>query len=523
MKKQKSKNQNTQIQLVHNKQQTKVSPDLLLEEAILKYQKPLSLQKLSQITRIELNSIKKIIESMETKFIIINTNLVYLKDKLTELCHSLSQEDILNNIRSKELAMIQETELMLIIKDHLPNQKKMIISSLDIERGQISLTKRLEKFFKLYPQYAYLSMLFNSKQVDIWYIKEWQCLYGFQEVFRDFNLVPGQILELGWENTEKQIEFYIQVSPEREIEIYEEGLKNKRLNHIYQQYLKSDQDLTFFLVQLLEIYANGFMERELEQLCKHISVSYEDAISVLTKHKFFYQENEAWYCKIAIKDALSELKNKYESANKQWAQAKLEMATSSCEMKVLEKEKEHLSDELNYIQNHYREEQALYQQKLSELASQYEHLSQEHERSKREVDKLKKLEANFKGELDLKSQQLIELRQEKNKLKIKVETLQMNNSQLHKEMSEIRELAEKEILYLQREMREKNLELESLQYANGELQKNLGRFHEEKRQLKRRLNVFPIRIILFFMDLFSIKRKEDTKNVIKRISYVHKD
>ena len=58
------------------------------------------------------------------------------------------------------------------------------------------------------------------------------------------------------------------------------------------------------------------------------------------------------------------------------------------------------------------------------------------------------------------------------------------------------EEAETEIIRLKKLVVEKTSELESIQYANGELQKNLARLHEERREMRRKLSSWPLRLIL---------------------------
>src|SRR5690606_31249083 len=156
-----------------------------------------------------------------------------------------------------------------------------------------------------------------------------------------------------------------------------------------------------------------------------------------------------------------------------------------------------LEEELAYLQDHHRQEQALYQAKIEELSAANEHLSLENSRLKNECSLLEARQKELLEHVEHQGSQLVSLRAEKNKLKVKLEQLENRCMQLQSTLNQMMEDAHQEVERLKRELAEKTHQLDSLQYANKELQKNLARLHEERRQMKRQISSWPIRIAMF--------------------------
>ena len=90
----------------------------------------------------------------------------------------------------------------------------------------------------------------------------------------------------------------------------------------------------------------------------------------------------------------------------------------------------------------------------------------------------------------------------------------MRNEQLENKVIQVQgslvrslEEAESEIIRLKKQVAEKSSHIDSLQYANRELQKNLARLHEERRDMKRKLSYWPVRLILALLGLTNGRNK----------------
>lgn len=466
--------------------------------------RPLSLEELCR----ELNDsglepivLRQILEN-DGRFLEVSPNLIYTQGLLEELVQSLSAEDPLELFRQAEINVLQEAEFILIINDSQPNSRKYILSSRDLERGTLTLNSRLAKIFRDLPPVSFLNFQVNGGSLGVWYLKDHQVLAGFAPWYEENGLESGHIVEISWTKGEMGLNYSISFTGEREAEVYSEGVRLKKLNQLGQAARDEKWDRETVLIRLLELYPSGLNMKAIKKAFKAFGLSSAKLEQMLKAYPFFEEMEEGlWRCNSAMKDSYFAMLNQIKAAQEELKAAREEAASALAEVKVLQQEKDSLQEELAYLQNHYREEQALYQQKISEIATQNEHFHLENTRLKAELSRLKKREEELLRDLEAQSEQLVNLRQEKNKLKVKIEQLENKLVQVQSNLNRIMEDAQAEITRLQKIVQEKTSQLESLQYAHQEMHRNLNRLHEERRDMKRKLSLWPVRLVLAILGL----------------------
>ncbi|MDS1029321.1 hypothetical protein RDV78_02245 [Bacillota bacterium LX-D] len=433
----------------------------------------------------------------DNELMLINKKFIYSQQLYKNLLNELNAEDPLDLFRKAENSVLQEAELMLIIKDIKPNKRQCVLSSLDIKHGKISLTRRLEKHFNHLEPISYLNFKIQEQNVGIWYLADKHSLVGFKEWFVQNNIEPGQIVELSWEEGEPISEFSLSITGEREAEVYSEGLRIQKLNALCQEASEESLSLEKALVEVLEIYPEGLTLENLQMILQTMHLDTENLEEALQAYPFFQEaSSNKWICNSSMKESYYALSEQLKLSQEEIETAQREAASALAEIQAIQQERDSLEDELIYIQNHHREEQALYQQKISDLAMKNEHWHLENTHLKSELEKMQVREENLTQEIEQQIQQLAVIRQERNKLKVKNEQLDNKLIQLKSQLNRILEEAESEIIRLKKLVQEKDNQIESLQYANQELERNLARVHEERRELKRKLSFWPVKLIL---------------------------
>lgn len=436
------------------------------------------------------------------RFMEVYPELIYIQGLYEEMLRPLLAEDPLELFRQAEINVLQEAEFMLILNDAQPNSRKYILSSRDLERGTLTLNPRLAKIFRDLPPVSFLNFQVEGRSLGIWYLREQQVLVGFAPWYEENGLESGHIVEISWSKGEDRPEYAISFTGEREAEVYSEGVRLKKLNQLGQAVQEEKLDRETALIRLLELYPGGLKLEAIKAAFKAFGLSATKLEQVLRAYPFFEEVEEGlWRCNPAMKDSYYELLEQIRIAQEELKAAKEEAASALAEIKVLQQEKDSLQEELTYLQNHYREEQALYQQKISEMAMQNEHWHLENTRLKAELNRLKQREEELLRDMEAQGEQLVNLRQEKNKLKVKIEQLENKLVQVQSNLNRIMEDAQAEITRLQKMLQDKTSQLESLQYAHQEMHRNLNRLHEERRDMKRKLSLWPVRLVLAILGM----------------------
>lgn len=466
---------------------------------------PLNLSEVLQTlndANLDLPLLKQILTE-DGRFLEVGPELISTQELYQAQLEILSAKDPLEPFRQGEINVLQEAEFIMIVNDDTrSNRRRHILSSWDVERGTLTLTPRLAKIFRELPPVSFLDFQLEDKTLGLWYLKEQQTLVGLAPWYGEKGLESGHIVELSWTKGEKGYQFSLSFTGEREAEVYSEGVRLKKLGKLGQWVKEEKPDRETVLIKLLELYPEGLSKEAIKAAFKAFGLSCAKLEQILRAYPFFEEgEKEHWRCNPAMKDSYFEMLDQIRIAQEELKAAREEAASALAEIKVLQQEKDTLQEELAYLQNHYREEQALYQQKLSEMAMENEHWHLENARLKSELNRLKQREEELLQDIEAQGEQLINLRQEKNKLKVKIEQLENKLVQLQGNLNRIVEDAQAEITRLQKMLQEKNSQLESLQYAHQEMHRNMNRLHEERREMKRKLSLWPVRLVLAILSL----------------------
>jgi len=441
-------------------------------------------------------------------FVRIKPDLIFSKRVFNKLLDKLSVEDQLELFRQSEQDVLQEAELMLIIKDTNPTKRQYILSSRDLETGRLSLTKRLSKTFRDFPEVCYFNIDLNGKSKGIWYFAKYNTLFDLKDWYEENKLEPGHILELSWSEGDVIPNFKLTITGEREAEVHSEGKRVIELARFCRKARCEQLDLETTLFGIMECFPAGLHLDYIRKALEMAEVNTNQLESLLSAYPFLEEiDSQVWRCNIAMKNSYFDFLNQIMEAQKELETARREVAGSLAEVLNLQTEKDNLHEELTYLQKVHREEQALYQQKLSELAVQNEHYQIENAKLKSELERLKEHEKELLQEIHTQGEQLTSLRKEKNKLKVRNEQLENKVIQVQGSLVRSLEEAESEIIRLKKQVAEKSSHIDSLQYANRELQKNLARLHEERRDMKRKLSYWPVRLILALLGLTNGRNK----------------
>jgi len=470
---------------------------------------PMKIDEVNKFLGVNLSS-DKLLSTLDDSglFIFLKPDQVFSKRVLNKLQDKLAVPDPLKLFRQAENNALQEAEMMLIINDNNPGKRQYILSSWDLETGRISLTKRLSKVFRNFPEVCYLPFELNGKTKGVWYFAKHKALYGLKDWFEENRLEPGNILELSWTSGEEIANFTLTVLSEREAEVYCEGNRVLQLASFCREARNEQWNLEDTMFGIMELFPGGLHLDYLKQALALAELDTSQVEVILNAYPFFEEiAPHVWRCNSVMKNSYFEFLSRIKHVEDELEMARREAAGTLAEVLSLQTEKDNLQEELTYLQKVHREEQALYQQKLSELAVQNEHYQLENAKLKSELARLQEHEKELMEEIHAQSEQLVNLRKEKNKLKVRCEQLENKVIQVQGNLVRNLEEAETEIIRLKKQVTEKNSQIESLQYANRELQKNLARLHEERREMKRKLSFWPVRLILSLLGLKDNKGK----------------
>lgn len=467
------------------------------------YQRPLSLADLAgeilQLS-VEETNLPQVL-AKDKRFLQVASGRWYLKSLLEAMVADLTAPDEFSFIRQGELNVLQEAELMLIIEEADAAKREYILSSRDLEKGVIRLSKRMLQLFASLNKVTYTKAKTGNKEYDVWILKEQKYLAGLHKWFQEHELEPGSKVEISFSHNTKELE--LKASGERDGEVFKEGLRVKKLVNLRNQWgvlpLTTEEALT----EILQLYPMGLDFNTLNMLMGIITGIGEKELKLLLENSPYFEETKKqyWVCNMAMRQAFQNWEEERQNILSSLDQIRRQVAVTTEEYNDLFDLKTNLEEELNYLQSHHREEEVLFQEKIEELAALNEHLNLDNNRLRNEYNLLEEKQSELMEHMEYQGGQLVALRTEKNKLKVKLERMENKSLQLQSNLNKLMEEAQTEVNRLKKELTEKTHRLDSLQYANQQLQKNLARLHEERRQMKRQVSSWPVRIVMFLAGL----------------------
>lgn len=446
------------------------------------------------------------IMAKDLRFIQIGGEKWFLKSVLDAILKDIKAPDELAFVRQNEINVLQEAELMLIIGEADATKRHYILSSLDLEKGILRLNKRMAEVFKELSNISYLKLNFHDQEIGIWYFKDQSCLYGLKPWFDHYQLEAGCKIDLNFSAKTEKLE--LKASGEREAEVFTEGLKIKKLMHLKQNVALAVLTPEETVTEILQLYPQGMKEDILIPLVKIIAnIEKEDLLTILVENLYFDRDKQDnWHCNFPMRQAYQSWQKEKAELEALLGNVHREVAVTVEDYENLHEIKTDLEEELHYLREHHREEETLFQTKIEELAATKEHLTAENNRLRNEYGLMEQKKKELLEHLEYQGSQLVSLRSERNKFKVKLEQVESRAMQLQSNLNHLIEEAQIEVDRLRREILEKEHQLDSLQYANQELQRSLARLHEERRQLKRQYSSWPVRIAMFFSGLGGNKK-----------------
>ncbi|MFA5536557.1 MAG: hypothetical protein WDA53_05245 [Bacillota bacterium] len=434
----------------------------------------------------------------DQRFLQLDSEHWFLQSILDGIIKDITAVDELSFMRQREINVLQEAELMLIIGEADVTKRQYILSSLDLEKGILRLNKRMVELFKKLPKIAYLKLDFDQDRIGIWYLKDQECLYGLKPWFEYHQLEAGSKLDLGFSAATLRLE--LRNSGEREAEVYAEGLRIKKLNSLKSRVAALILMPEEIIAEILQLYPRGIEEDNLIALAELLAgIKQKDLIDILVENFYYEQDKQGnWYCNFIMRQGFQSWQQEKAQLTALLSEVQQQVAVTVEDYEGLEKIKINLEEELRYLREHHREEEVIFRARIEELAAAKEHLTVENNHLRSENDHLEQKKKDLLEHLDYQGGQLLNLRSERNKFKVKLEQVEARAMQLQSSLNHLTEEAQIEVDRLQRGLLEKEHQLDSLQYANQELQRSLARLHEERRLLKRQYSSWPFKIALFF-------------------------
>ena len=444
----------------------------------------------------------------DERFVEVGQGRWFLKSPLEAMIAHIAAEDVFAFIRQGEISVLQEAELVLIIKEADASRRQYILSSLDLERGILRLNKRMMRLFDQMEPMTYLDLETLEGPIGVWYLQEYQCLAGLGPWYEANQLEPGGKLEIC--RSSKKDSLQLKASGEREAEVFTEGLKIRKLEALRRKCVFHPLTIEEVVTEILQLYPQGLDFDTLLALVGIINSSGSQELQeVLHQYPYFEElQNRLWRCNQAMRQSYQSWQQQVLAAADSLELARQQAAAAMEEIEALHKQKQNREKQLAYRQSQLSEEEALFQEKISSLAMQQEHLSLENSRLRSDCLRFEEKQKELMEELEHQSHQLLSLRGERNKLKVKLEQAEMRAMQLQSSLNKIMEDAREEIRRLTREIQENKHQIESLQYANQELQKNLARLHEERREIKRQVSSWPVKLAMFLAGLLGRKKSQ---------------
>ncbi|MEW6661643.1 MAG: hypothetical protein ACOY9Y_07000 [Bacillota bacterium] len=400
----------------------------------------------------------------------------------------------LEPFRKAETAALGEAELMLILNDTDPNCREYILSSMDLERGSLRITKRMDRLFAGLPPVAWISFDTPTGPLEAWYLRMGGSILGFSHWFLQNGLEPGSKLRIKRVMGEERI-FNIEITSEREAEVFTEGSRVRKLEALWRKDQTENYSLDQLLLEVMELFPAGLPQEEVAQVMTAIRPVSPDEIGRLLENTPYFERTTSgnWRFNQAIFEAYNKLARELSLVRDEISRSQQEIAAALQENQQLVMEKEGLYGELIYLKNHHRDQEAQLQEKIRRLRDQLEELQREHARTRAELDKQLKHRDCLQQEMEKAKQQIQTLRAERDSLKIKAEQLESRTLQLQGNLSRSREEIEEQHLRVNQRLKELEAKLHNSIIANDDLERTVVKLQEERRLLKRRMNHWLVR------------------------------
>ncbi|MBS3977692.1 MAG: hypothetical protein KGZ75_13405 [Syntrophomonadaceae bacterium] len=431
----------------------------------------------------------------DPRFVWVGGHHWYLREALPTPADSGSVRAFaLEPFRKAEITALGEAELMLILNDTDPNCREYILSSVDLERGSLRITKRMDRLFAGLPPVAWISFNTQTGPLEAWYLRMGGSILGFAHWFLQNGLEPGSKLRLKRVMGEERV-FNIEITGEREAEVFTEGSRVRKLEDLWRKAQTENFALEQLLLEVMELFPAGLPQEEVAQLMAAFkTVSPEEIGRFMETTPYFERTSSGnWRFNQAIFETYHKLTRELSFIKDEISRSQQEIAATLQENQQLIMEKEGLYGELIYLKNHHRDQESQLQEKIRRLKDHLEELQREHAKARAELEKQLKQRETLQQELEKSKQQLQVLRADRDSLKIKTEQLESRILQLQGNLSRSREEIEEQHLRVNQRLKELEAKLHNSVISNDDLERTVVKLQEERRLLKRRMNHWLVR------------------------------
>jgi hypothetical protein len=434
----------------------------------------------------------------DPRFVWVGGNHWYLREMLpTPADNGPVRAFALEPFRKAETGALGEAELMLILNDTDPNCREYILSSSDLERGSLRITKRMDRLFAGLPPVAWISFITPTGTLEAWYLRLGGSILGFNQWFLYNGLEPGSKLRIKRAVGEERV-YNIEITGEREAEVFAEGSRVRKLETLWRKAQTEKLSLEQMLLEVMELFPAGMLQEEIVQVMSAYQPVAANEIGRLLETTPYFERTTAgnWRFNQPVFEAYNKLSRDLSLARDEISRSQQEIAVAMQENQQLVIEKEGLYGELIYLKNHHRDQEAQLQEKIRRLREQLDELQREHARTRAELDKQLKYRDAFQQELDKAKQQAHMLRAERDSLKIRTEQLESRSLQLQGNLSRFQEEAEEQHLRMSQRLKDLEARLHNSIIANDDLERTVVKLQEERRLLKRRMNHWLVRWVV---------------------------
>jgi len=397
--------------------------------------------------------------------------------------------DDFKKYQEAETAALQEAELMLILANGQEGVKECILSSLDLKRGTLTLSKRLEKLCASFNSPGYVLCRHEDRTIPLWYSREYQLLVGLSDWYRESGLLPGAKLRLAVDGKPQTL--LLEAAAEREAQVHAQGQRILELRRLKDASDAGQIEPAEMAAAILKLFPDGLNSSELGELFREITGAEPQELLNYLQETPYFEETEPGLWRLNQKVYLV-----YDQVQQELRQARIEAAAAGEEARRLVLDKDSLEEELSYLQTHHREEETIFQQRIAELNQDVNSLSRENEQLRGELEKFHRRQDQLRHQTASAEERAARLKEELEVTKDKLKMSEARVIQTQGYLSRTIEEFNQEEAQLKRRISDLENQLQGALMANDELCQNLERLQAEKKRLKKALVRWPVRLMV---------------------------
>ena len=431
-----------------------------------------------------------------------------------------TDNDPLALLRQGEAAALQEAELFLILQDTDPGSRTYVVASPDLDLGVLRLTKRLQKLFNRLPGLAYLHLQTEDGPQEAWYQQQNQVIFGLGVWFEKRGIFPGQKMKIQKIPGETSV---LKLILEEGVEdgVYNEARRLRRFAELRAAAEKSELSVKDIVGEVLQLFPDGLSD---ERVCDLVGAVRPMEVGAVLNclHELPYIElnGRNWRFNSEVKVAYDNLQAQLHEVKVQLEKAHIEAACHVEEARYLHQEKKGLEEEVLNLRFKYDEIDSGYRVEIAKLRSENSALAGEVNSLRAELEKVSRVRDSLSEEIKNLKKLHKSSQSEAENYRQKLEGLEVRVVQLQGSLTKTANSSQLAQARLQQKFHDSENRIQSLAAAKEDLQNALEELQRERRELKRRMSPWPVRLVIFLSDFFSGRRPPSTprKGAINNIT-----